>query len=371
MALKILATADLHLGMKFSGYPVVQSELTEARFKALKGLVEKANQEGCNLFIIAGDLFDRVKVAKQDIVRTAAILENFQGELLAVLPGNHDFHVGSAGTLWQSFREKAGDRVIVLDKQQVYDLNHYGLKVKLYAGPCDSKHSKENAVSRFSPSQRDDKNTLHIGVAHGSMAGMSPDAQGNYFPMKQAELEKLGLDFWIVGHTHYQYPTPDSADAFLFIPGSPEPDGFDCRHEGKAWIIDVQEDNQITKISVSTGTYRFHQEEVNLGKNPDLEMLFAKFLSADFEKTLVRLTLTGRLSKESMLALQEITRNLEHSLFWIRIDDSQVIEEITSDTVEAEFTQGSFPYLLLKKLIEEQDYDALQAAYDLIQEAKS
>jgi len=70
MQIKILAAADLHLGMKFSGYPEVQSELCEARFDTLKSLVEEANSEQCGLFIIAGDLFGRVMVSKKDIMRT-------------------------------------------------------------------------------------------------------------------------------------------------------------------------------------------------------------------------------------------------------------------------------------------------------------
>ena len=47
MAMKILAAADLHLGMKFSGYPEVQAQLSGARFTALKRLIETANREDC------------------------------------------------------------------------------------------------------------------------------------------------------------------------------------------------------------------------------------------------------------------------------------------------------------------------------------
>ena len=54
--LKILASADYHLGMKFAGYPNVQQKLAEARFLSLKRLVETANDAGCDLFLVAGDL---------------------------------------------------------------------------------------------------------------------------------------------------------------------------------------------------------------------------------------------------------------------------------------------------------------------------
>jgi len=62
MSLKILATSDFHIGLKFTGYPDVQDKLIEARFKVLEKLVGIANDKNVDLFIIAGDLFDRISV---------------------------------------------------------------------------------------------------------------------------------------------------------------------------------------------------------------------------------------------------------------------------------------------------------------------
>ena len=117
MLVKIFAAADLHLGMKFSAYPEVQAELSEARFETLNMLVDLANNEECDLFIIAGDLFDRLSVSKKDIIRAAHLLNSFQGKMAAVLPGNHDYYSGSDSTLWKTFREEAGDLVKLIDKK--------------------------------------------------------------------------------------------------------------------------------------------------------------------------------------------------------------------------------------------------------------
>ena len=55
MSLKIFCTSDLHLGMKFANYPDhIRESLVEARFKTLESLVEKANREKCDLFIVVG-----------------------------------------------------------------------------------------------------------------------------------------------------------------------------------------------------------------------------------------------------------------------------------------------------------------------------
>lgn len=91
MSLKLLLTADVHLGLKFSNYPEVQQELSEARFNTLKNVVELANEQKYDLFVVAGDLFDHQRVSERDIVNTAQIINEFQGKLVVVLPGNHDF----------------------------------------------------------------------------------------------------------------------------------------------------------------------------------------------------------------------------------------------------------------------------------------
>jgi len=56
----------------------------------LKRCVDIANEQACDPFVVGGDLFDRVSVAKRDIQRAASILAEFQGRLVTVLPTNHD-----------------------------------------------------------------------------------------------------------------------------------------------------------------------------------------------------------------------------------------------------------------------------------------
>ena len=123
MELRILATADLHLGMRFAGYPELQADLAEARFSALERLVAQGNARECRLLIVAGDLFHRLGLPQRDIQRAADALNEFHGEAVAVLPGNHDYYAGDAGSLWKSFREKAGDRVLLLTEPHPYELS--------------------------------------------------------------------------------------------------------------------------------------------------------------------------------------------------------------------------------------------------------
>ena len=46
MEIKIFHTADLHLGMRFAGYPDVQDELINARYETLENMVEGEREWG-------------------------------------------------------------------------------------------------------------------------------------------------------------------------------------------------------------------------------------------------------------------------------------------------------------------------------------
>ena len=45
-------------------------------------------------------------------------------------------------------------------------------------------------------------------------------------------------------------------------------------------------------------------------------------------------------------------------------------EEITTEGIDAEFVEGSFPHALLLRLLDDGDLEALQVAHGLLEEAR-
>ena len=110
MNLRIFHTSDLHIGLKFTrGYSddIIQ-KLSDARLGVVSRLVEIANREKCDLFVIAGDLFDNLRVPKTTIRRAAESLRRFEG-VVAVLPGNHDYIQQADDPVWPVFRDALGE----------------------------------------------------------------------------------------------------------------------------------------------------------------------------------------------------------------------------------------------------------------------
>jgi predicted phosphodiesterase len=383
--LKIFLTADLHLGMKFARYPEVQKELSEARFETLQSLVDRANGEGCSLFLVAGDLFDRVTVPKETILRAASTLGEFQGELTAVLPGNHDFYALGSDRLWSEFESHGGDRTLVLAEKRAYPLHHYNLDASLYPAPCEGKHSERNAVGWV---REVGDGTFRVGVAHGSLMGVSPDFDQRYYPMTREELEAAGLDVWLLGHTHVRYPASPGAADRIFYPGTPEPDGFDCPHEGSAWIITLQKEAPaecpeprqrvaqrpaaLNARPVSAGRYRFLHRSAEIAGAADLNALGRSLTSGEYAKTLLKLSLKGRVPREHAPSIASLEEEIAKAVFYLHrpVDVSELREEITGEDIDREFTEHSFPHRLLSALSAAGDHEALQIAYDMIRESR-
>jgi len=375
MPIKIFHTADLHLGMKFTrGYaPDVQENLVEARFETLRSMIETANRQDCDLFVVAGDLFNNQRIPKKDVLRAADLLKGFDGRFVLVLPGNHDYIQKGEDQLWSRFHESMSEHTLFLDAPRCTDLTPHGLDMIVYAAPCTAKHSSTNAIGWIRECPKEPDTSFHCGIAHGSLEGLSPDFNKDYYPMSREELSTAGLDLWLMGHTHIRYPDEDvGTEAKIFFPSTPEPDGFDCKHPGYAWLIELGEDKSVRYQSIQTGRYRFFTMERELSAEDDVEVLKSYFHKLDREKHLVKLKLKGRVQGEIYDERSAMLTELNECVLHLEANLSELFREITVEDINREFTEGSFPYKLLMALAKDQQNPiSLQIAYDFIQKVRS
>lgn len=372
---RIFHTADVHVGLKFTrGYPEsLQKSLVDERVAVVARMADLANQERCQLFVVAGDLFDHLRVPKKLIRQTAEALRRFNG-VVAVLPGNHDYKSEADDPIWPDFKDHLGEGHIILDRCVPYDLESLGLPAVLLPGVCTAKHSKENAVGWIQEATAElPEHKLKIGVAHGSLAGLSPDFNGDYYPMQQSELTKMDVDVWLLGHTHIRFPDRDEGrDARVFYPSTPEPDGFDCSHAGHALVIDLHEDGTCQYRSVRTGRFRFHaMHTTGIDSESKLAQLKKEFEELPEGEHLVKLKLQGRLDSEALAQLKTLEPELGKLVSYLEFNADEVLRAVRQEDLDAEFTEGSFPHQLLSELAKnESDQFALQLAYDLVREAR-
>ena len=357
--------------MKFGGYDgEVQEKLVEARFECLSRIVAAANEHSCELLVVAGDLFDRVTVAKRDILRAAATFDEFEGAATIILPGNHDYVSPDKSDLWHTFKEASQGNVLLTDQARPYPLANFDIDATIYPGPCTAKHSAKNAIGWIAEADRAADVTHHIGLAHGSVEGISPDFDGRYYPMTIREMEALGLDIWLLGHTHLPYPQAPGPGDNIFLAGTPEPDGFDCTHPGSVWVHTLS-DGRAQSQQVSTGQCRFEQTTAHVTAENDLKALEESYAVEDSKNLVLWLKLEGRLPSELYERLSRVESAIAESVFDLRWDDSAVTRQITVADIDETYTEGSFPHRLLRSLAQsDENFEALQKAHEIIEELR-
>jgi exonuclease SbcD len=370
MSLKILHTGDLHIGMTYSRYPAaIQEKLAAARVETLSHLISIANDQSCNIFVIAGDLFDKLRIKKSKVLEVINLLARFSGEVLLILPGNHDFD-DHANDLWRHVHHNLPNNAVLLNEDRVYPLEHYGLDVDVYPAYCDKRHSGENKLRWMQGLEGFDQSKINLGIAHGTLEGHSADLQGAYFFMTSKELNDIPMDLWLLGHTHVRYPDSDTVTHNnIFYCGTPEPDGLNFSGPGNAWIIEIDSQKTIHAWGIATGQYRFYDWRFVISCQQDLSNL-KQMLLPDAQRNIVRLNLSGSVDAELLLQYREMLKELEEKLAYLEFSDEGLREKLNQDLIDKEFTLNSVPYRLLTKLIEK-DHDAAQIAYDLIRRAKN
>ncbi len=373
--LRIVHTADNHIGLRFTSRPYpedLKKNLVEERFLALERAVEAANQREADLLVIAGDLFENTRVPLTAIRRTADILNGFAGMNVVVLPGNHDFYEPGNEALWGRFSEAMEEnRLTLLNKPEPLTLPVGEVEVVFYPGPCTSKHSTANAIGWIEGHPKDAA-AINIGVAHGSIAGVSPDKDEKYYPMTPENLRKASVDFWLLGHTHLRYPVePRTEGALFYIPSTHTPDGFDCDHEGFVWCLEVGPDKRVVAESVRTGAFRFYEWQRTVDSMLSFEELKKEISALDPESTLLKLVLSGRLSEEEIGLLGEYVRGIAGHFLYAEVSHENVALNINREYIDANFSRESLPHRLLSAFsAKPEDNLVLQLAHELIKEAR-
>src|SRR5215212_8713316 len=92
--LRIIHTADVHLGARHDDLGEQAAAQRERQFAAFKATVDLALAEKVDLFLIAGDLFDSNVQPRRSVERVAAELKRLVEAKIrtVVIPGTHDVY---------------------------------------------------------------------------------------------------------------------------------------------------------------------------------------------------------------------------------------------------------------------------------------
>ncbi len=236
MALKILHTADWHLGLRYRAFDKEdERKLTRARLDVVERIFDCAERWGVQAVLCAGDLFDDAYPDKEwwQGLADALTSRDWKERPVFLLPGNHDPLIpGSVYAPEHPFRKALPDWAHVVDREgYVYEL---GPKAVLYASCCRSRAGQRDPALEL-PKRENGDERFRIGMVHGQTFHFE-GLQTN-FPIALDAAERRGLDYLAIGDTHgFQDTTPDAPVPTLY-PGAPEQTKFNEEDAGYVAVV--------------------------------------------------------------------------------------------------------------------------------------
>ncbi len=207
--MKIIHTADLHIGSAFSDLSSEAKKQRKAELvNSFKRLVEYAKNNSIYIIILSGDVFDKDKVNKSDKDLFYQIIAANQDIQFLYLKGNHDIH---------SLENKEDvPNLYLFDKSWKY----YEFDNICIAG---IELCNENANTFYSTlSLRD--SSYNIVMLHGQVTSTVTNPSTDILINK---LRNKNIDYIALGHIHtYDAKELDSRGIYVY-PGCLEGRGFD------------------------------------------------------------------------------------------------------------------------------------------------
>ena len=198
-SIRFFHVADLHLDSPFKGItsmPDHQLEtLRNSTFDAFQTLIHSAVQEKPDFILVVGDIYDgedRSLRAQHKFQQGMEVLNDHKIPVF-ICHGNHD-HLGGKWTRFQLpsnvhvFQKKIEKVHIRIRQQDVY-ISGFSYK---------ERHVKDSMISSYT--EANDKEAIHIGMLHGSLAG--DKTHDVYAPFTKDELISKNYDYWALGHIH-------------------------------------------------------------------------------------------------------------------------------------------------------------------------
>jgi DNA repair protein SbcD/Mre11 len=328
--LRLLHTADVHLGARHADLGEQAAAQRERQFAAFKAAVDLAIAERVDIVLIAGDLFDSNTQPRRSVERVAAELKRLVAAKIrtVVIPGTHDVYDRASLYRVHDLATMAGSTV---DDDLVTVLTPDRPSVHLKA--CDVVvHGPVFATKRapYSP-LRDLKvtpgevATWNVGMVHGSLA--IPDrTDRDEVVVTRAEIEATGLDYLALGHWHSAQQGKAGSTTYAYS-GAPEPVAVTQDGAGKVLLIALDEVAGVRSVTVeerTVGRTRFEKLDVDastLADQPELVKLLAARADPDL---VLDIRLTGVRPDELDVSTDEVEDQLKGSFLKVRVRDASV-----------------------------------------------
>ena len=343
--IKILHTADLHLGKDFKGLGGFGEELRETIKHTFSKIIDLALERKIDLLLISGDLFNSNKVSSKLVGYVVDELRRLNGIPTCIIPGTHDCYDSNSVYRRNEFTN---------DLENIFIFRNSTPTTKIFERLNVVIHGKANITNLGSESPLKDLKAnkdmmFNIALAHGAIK-----IEGKYNPdeyvIDPKEIENSGMDYIALGHWHKcaEYSS-DKTKTKAWYSGSPETLQFEDRDESGCVLLVSLDENNCRVEKREMGRYSWQELNIDTSIYPPSAQLTQQILNYKGENKIVRVYLEGIISPDNSIDFSELEEELKNHFAFLKIDSSNVHPDIPIN-LDSLFPQGTIGHNFVQSL---------------------
>ena len=358
--LKILHTADIHLGAKFSGLGNKGASQREQLRATFKNIIATAVNERVNIVLIAGDLFDSNQQSQRnvDLVIEQFNLLGSNNIPVCLIPGTHDSFDSSSIYRKVDFERECPNLKVFADGNMSCK-EYPTLDLTVYGRPNLSNRS---SVSPLKGLTRSTSSKFHIAMAHGSLYIPEKTAKDDHV-FRLEEVQASGMHYLALGHWHRVYRCLAEPPAWYSGP----PEWISGQTErGGVLLVSLSETGEVKVERKTLGLRDYDEIELDVSGVQDLAMLEARISEGASQNLVRKVTLKGLRDAELIINPEELETRFGKEFFHLNVVDKShpKSEEVTED--EERLIRNRF-IRLMKKQIEGSEGEERDIAENALQ----
>lgn len=327
--LRFIHAADFHLDSAFAGLPPRQAAARRRESRELPmRLVNYVNQNGIELVLLAGDLFDSASAYRDTAESLAAALGQTEARIF-IAPGNHDWYGPGSPYLTVEWPEN----VHIFTQSRLESAEWPEKNLVIHGAAFSAPSQPDGFLAGFSAPE-DGK--LHMGLLHGELEA----AEARYDPIRKEEIAGSGLSYLALGHVHKRTEPLRFGKTLCAWPGCPEGRGFDELGEKGFYAGTVDDAGAVSLTFVPFARHRYEILTVDVtGREPRAAVEAA--LPADTLRDLYRILLAGETGAGGVQA-EALTEVLADRFYALEIRDQTRLAEDLWSRAEEDSLRGLF-----------------------------
>ncbi len=314
--LKLLHTADIHLGAKFIGLGARGAEQRRRLCEAFQDAVRLALEERVDLFLLAGDTFDQVNPSPESLAAFQQGLRQLAANRIpaVTIAGTHDC-LSPNRLLPRLEAESEGALVLLGPERPVWEAP--GLPAALQGVSLEAADSPERPLAGL---RRAAGEGWRIGLAHAALEiGRRAEREARFSP---EEVAATGLDYLALGHWH-GVKDCSQGKVCAWYSGAPEMIALDETQSGSVLLVTLGE-GQPVKVEPRKIGRRFTRSLTVAAQ--DSEAVTARALALADPNAVLELILTGLVTPATAPRPEQLESALTPHFFQVRVKDRTTLE---------------------------------------------